>query len=92
MRAASGQEQSGGVLTIANPRRGLTDNDTISQSVFSRMARIQCEASGVLTIVSGLTAGAQYANMKSTTVGKLDETGNDVRGGLFEKWIARVGD
>jgi hypothetical protein len=35
MRAASGQEQSGGaVLTIANPRRGLTDNDTISQSFF----------------------------------------------------------
>jgi hypothetical protein len=56
------------------------------------MARIQCEASDVLIIVSGLTAAAQYANMKSTTIGKPDETGNDVRGGFFENWIARAGD
>ena len=92
MRADCGQEQSGGTgLIIANRRHSLTDNDAISQS-FSRTSRIQCEASDVLIIVSGLTAAAQYANMKSTTIGKPDETGNDVRAGFFENWIARAGD
>jgi len=39
MSAAGGQEPTGGAaLTIANPRRGLTDNDTISQSFFSDSA------------------------------------------------------
>ena len=92
MRAAGGRKCGEAVLTIANHRRTLTDTIQFHKA-FSRIARIQCEANGVLIIGSALTAGAQYATIAvANKFGKPGETGNDVRGGLFENWIARAGD
>ena len=93
MKAGGAEEQSGGaVVAIANHRRGSTDNDTISQSFFQDSAN-PMRGERRFNYRKRLDCWRAVCNHEiDKQVGKLGETGNDVRGGLFEKWIARAGD
>jgi len=67
MKPLPGRNRVAGLVSSSPTAATVCPITILFHKAFSRMARIQCEASDVLTIVSGLTAAVQYANMKSTT-------------------------